>query len=223
MLSINDILRVSTLSTLCVFLALFSSCMGRQGPRKAKKSVPATSYDDNGRNEDGPAPINLLIPHEVSHCQWFHENSSFPSTSSLLLGGYSVCQSSFYPTKIFFQLQTPPSFGEDICIIPINHRSNGDLLYIGDIKCKGIFSSSEIYKFRVESNRKNFSNFPITGVLIMRDREFLYPSPYSGLKTSSAEAYDECLEYVERGDNRYCEVFEQVGQFVPHKFQSDDQ
>ena len=204
------------------FLFFYYSCLVDNGPR-----APRQPGSQNGKKVflGSPSPhdsskINLYIPDEASHCQWFHQDSPFPKTSKHLLGGYSVCQGQSDMTDIFFQLQQSSHSGEEICIVPI-HQAQGQgntPLYIGYPKCKRIYDSSEIHQFYLSKDRENFETFSITGVLIMRDTKFYYPSPYNK-KIYSSEAYHECLDKItEESIASYCTTFHHSRNFVYEDF-----
>lgn len=156
------------------------------------------------------------IPSEVSHCTWSTDGSSGFASSTNYLGDYTLCQSKTDETVFYFQLKTIPS--TPVCILPTASNS-GSSVYIGGPICTSISSNQKIYKITVAKNRAGFTNFSISGAMIMKDQvAYYYPYPYNST-LYSVDAYLRCMYMTYYYNNGYyCATYQSAGQFTYHKF-----
>lgn len=167
----------------------------------------------------------LNVPSDASHCSWSGDGSNgFPYSNAHLAadesnsseGGYSVCQSSTTETDVYLQLKTPIT-GHQLCVIPTYH-SGSNSVYVGEPRCLYVRSSTSIYKVSLIKNRVGYTSYPITGVMIMRDKAYEYGSPFYQV-ILSPDAYIFCSQWLAQyGDPSYCIPFKSAGHYVYHQF-----
>lgn len=218
------------------FLVLLVATMACEGPRDARSrrgasddafssSTSTDSDNDNGvtvvDNDNGGIGTGTptdQIPTEIQHCNWSTDGvNGFQSTSSHL-GSYTFCQarSPGVETDVYLQLQSPISDSQ-VCVIPtFNNGSNS--IYVGEPRCLSATDNKRIYKIGLIKNRPGYSNFAITGAMIMKDKAFFYPAPFYQY-VLSPDAYLFCANFLDQyGDASYCTSFSSVGEYKYHQF-----
>ncbi|MBT7609424.1 MAG: hypothetical protein HN576_06695 [Bacteriovoracaceae bacterium] len=185
-------------------------------------------YNGNGGNENGnggnensnptatPTPNGQTVPPEISHCSWSSDGVNGFASTHAHIGAYTLCQSSSDQTKVHLQVKSPITDSQ-VCVIPTYH-SNNRAIYIGEPRCLLINSNMSIYPISLLRNRTGYSNFQITGVMVMKDKAFFYPSPFYQYLLSP-DAFLFCSQWLDQtGDSSYCYAFDSIGQYVYHQF-----
>lgn len=156
------------------------------------------------------------IPVQVSHCRWPGTSGGAYAHQHHHLGQYTVCQSTQQDTDIYIQVRDPVT-DSNLCLIPTYH-SNDKAVFIGEPRCFKAEKTDTIYRIGLLKNRTGYSNFNVTGVMIMRDRAYFYPHPYNQ-NLLSPDAYLFCSQWLDQyGDPTYCQAFDAVGQYIYHRF-----
>jgi hypothetical protein len=220
------------------FLGLFG-CDGTRERRPTKSSGTgnAYSYFNPGASGFGTSPTSaasvstgtatpvvtsnpavpaVAIPAELKHCSWSMDGVTGYEKSHVHIGSYTLCKSSLNPLDVYLQVKTPITDAQ-LCIIPTTNSGNSST-YIGEPKCLMIDTNNNVYKITLEKNRPSFSSYSLTGVMLMKDKQFYYPSPFNRYALSP-DAYLFCSQWLgQTGDPSYCAAFNQVGQYVYHQF-----
>ena len=189
-------------------------------PVYANPETPYYTGTESRDEEVEPTPVaTSSLPDEIAHCQWSTDGSTGFSKSSSHLGNYSLCQVN--ETDIYIQLQTPVTDCQ-VCIIPTYNSSSSNLsIYIGEPRCIYITDATKIYKVTMLKNRSGYTNFSITGVMIMKDKMYAYGPPFGTpyINLLSPDAYLFCSNWLSQtGNSAYCQTFVSVGQYVYHQF-----
>ena len=159
---------------------------------------------------------------EISHCQWSENGTgNFPYNHSII-GNFAICLSSSGNNKIYFQIQNP-IYDSPICFFPTTNQDNATT-YIGEAVCLNATSSTSIYPVQLYKNRSGYSNYEITGVMVMKDAYYYFQYPYySSLLIPDAYVY--CMNhmantqyYYGEADTTYCEAFDAAKQYMYHQF-----
>ncbi|GEM_PF-621314 len=168
---------------------------------------------------------SITVPSEVSQCNWSSNGSTgFQSTGAHLSpnednaseGAYTLCQSSSNPLDIWLQVKNPIT-SEQLCLIPTYH-SGTNSVYIGEPKCLYVRSNTTLYKISMIKNRSGFSTYPVTGVMVMRDKAYEYGAPFYQV-ILSPDAYIFCSQWLAQyGDPSYCIPFKSGGHYQYHQF-----
>jgi hypothetical protein len=216
-----------------ILLSIFIGC---DAPRSRRDSgYDSTQYNPYAVNTSAYSPTvtdpnsvvadsntttpdaTTSIPAEISHCQWSSDgNNGFQVSNTQHLGGYTLCQSSEDETIVYVQVQYPIT-SEDLCLIP-NYYSGSRSIYIGEPRCLQIASNKEIYKVDLIKNRSGFESYSINGVMMMKDKAFVYPWPFAQA-IKSPDAYIYCANWLDSyGDASFCTAFDSVGEYVAHQF-----
>ncbi len=219
------------------FLVLLVATMACEGPRDARSRRGATddafssSTSTDSDNDDGGVTVadndngnttstdtGTQIPPEIDHCNWSTDGVNGFESSSTHLGSYTFCQaeSPGVETDVYLQLQMPISDSQ-VCVIPtFNNGANS--IYVGEPRCLSATDNKRIYKIGLIKNRPGYSNFAITGAMIMKDKAFLYPAPFNQY-VLSPDAYLFCANFLDQyGDGSYCQAFSSVAQYKYHQF-----
>lgn len=219
------------------FLILLVATMACEGPRSARTRSGATddafsrSTSSDSDNDDGGVTVadnddggsgtgtgSSQIPTEIDHCNWSSDGVNGFQSASSHLGAYTFCQakSPGVETDVYLQLQMPISDSQ-VCVIPtFNNGSNS--IYIGEPRCLSATDNKRIYKIGLIKNRPGYSNFAITGAMIMKDKAFFYPAPFNQY-VLSPDAYLFCANFLDQyGDSSYCQSFSSVAQYKYHQF-----
>ncbi len=163
-----------------------------------------SSTDDTSTDES-------TIPTEIAHCSWSEDGVSGFTESHSHLGEYTLCQST-NKKDVWIQVKTPITDSQ-VCIIP-THNSGSSSVYIGEPRCLMISDSKTIYKVTLYTNRTGYTNFSITGAMVMKDKAYFYPSPFYQY-VLSPDAYIYCSQFLDQyNDSSYCSAFKSVGQYV---------
>jgi len=156
------------------------------------------------------------VPAEVSHCNWSSDGISGYQSSSTHIDKFTLCQSKDSDTTVYIQVKTPDT-AYQVCLIP-TYNSGSTITYLGEPRCLYITSATQIYKLTMLKNRQNFTTYLITGIMMMKDKSYQYPSPFYK-NILSPDAYMFCANWLEQtNDSSYCQAFEQVGAYVYHQF-----
>lgn len=183
---------------------------------KTQQKLPVVSKKTTSKPKKKSSSSGL--PKEVSHCQFANKaphKSGFQNQSSHI-GPYTLCQHKTKEREFWIQVRDP--FQQpNLCLIPTTHQGVNSTA-IGGPVCLKVADSSKVYRLRVSKDRKGFSKFKITGAMIMKDKSYYYPAPYSQY-VLSPDAYLFCLQVLENELNpSYCQTFKTVGQYVYHQF-----
>ncbi|WP_372654668.1 hypothetical protein [Halobacteriovorax sp.] len=155
------------------------------------------------------------IPDEIAHCTWSADGVSGFAESHTHLGEYTFCQST-NKKDVWIQVKTPITDSQ-VCIIP-THNSGSSSVYIGEPRCLMISDSKTIYKVTLYTNRTGYTNFSITGAMVMKDKAYFYPSPFYQY-VLSPDAYIYCSQFLDQyKDSSYCTAFKSVGQYISKVF-----
>ncbi len=222
------------LTILCLITLFASSCDAprMRGDNSSSNSIeyssfdtatptPSSSLDNNTTtrtSEEAATPV-ASIPSEINHCSWSTDGSTGYTSEHLHLGKMTVCQSRIKDTDIYIQLQSNFSDSQ-LCLIPTYH-SGSRSIYIGEPRCIYIQESGRIYKVEMLKNRTGYTNFTVTGVMMMKDKMYQYGYPYGNPYRwmMSVDAYLFCANTLDQsGDSSYCEAFSKLGQYVYNQF-----
>lgn len=184
------------------------------------------SNSGNGSNSNGESSnSSVTIPSHISHCQWAVDGSAGfaysnkhmdPDESSSTNGRYTVCQSSADEKDIYIQVKNPINDSQ-VCIFPTYH-SGSNSVYIGEPRCLVVDDNKKIYKVSVLKNRAGFTQYPVTGVMIMKDKSYFYDRPYYQ-EILSPDAYVFCSNWLAQfNDPSYCIEFKNKSHFVYKQF-----
>ncbi len=216
-----------------MFLVLLVAAMGCEGPRDARSRRGASSdaftdsndYSNTGNSgsgdtvtvvDDTGSGTESNIPAEIRNCQWSTDGNTGFQSSSSHLGSYTLCQSSTTETDVYLQLRTPVNDSQ-ICVIP-TFNNGATSIYIGEPRCLTAVDNKKIYKIGLLKNRPGYSNFAITGAMVMKDKAFFYPAPFYQY-VLSPDAYIFCSNFLDQyGDGSYCQSFKTVGEYQYHQF-----
>ncbi len=185
-------------------------------------SGPSSSSDRDGVdydiiNDQGQGSKSSgQIPNEISHCRWPSISGGAFASEHQHIGQYTVCQSTAKDTDVYIQVRHPIT-DSTLCLIPTYHSGN-KAIFIGEPRCFEARNSESVYRIGLLKNRPGYSNFNVTGVMIMRDRAYFYPYPFNQYLLSP-DAYLFCAEWLDRhNDPSYCQAFDAVGQYIYHRF-----
>ena len=169
---------------------------------------------------DGIYPANA-VPQEASHCSWSTDGSSGFSFTHSYTGDYTLCRAQGSETVYYLQTKVPSSQSIPLCLIPTTHiqtPSGSKSVYIGEPRCVHNTDNTKVYKIVLYKNRIYYTNYPITGVMIMKDELVEYPQPYMGWYLNP-DAYMFCIQYLANyGSDAFCDTFDSMGQYVYHEF-----
>lgn len=181
---------------------------------------------DDGTEANDPFDFYATLPQEIRSCQWSADGQSGFSRTHSSIGDYSICQGT-NELDIFIQVKNPPSVNNPICLLPTT-TEDGDTFYIGEPKCVSMSDNQTIYKITLDKNRSGASQYPVDGVAIMKYELNYYNFPpisngqYYQQKAGmyyNPYAYVECIYQLQyNGDDRFCRVFDSVGQYVQNNF-----
>lgn len=219
--------------TFCLLLFTLAACdqprdrrTAYRGTQNEDNSSYSYNYNDNGNGNNGgnnggnatptATPGGQTVPQDISHCSWSSDGVNGFASTHPHLGPYTVCQSSSDETKVHIQVQNPV-LDAQVCLIPTYH-SNNRAIYIGEPRCLLLNQNTSIYTVNMLKNRTGYSNFQVTGVMVMKDKAFFYPAPfYQYLLTPDAFLF--CSQWLDQtGDSSYCYSFDSVGQYIYHQF-----
>jgi len=175
--------------------------------------------------DSGGSSGSITIPTEVSQCSWaqdgqngFERGSAHlsPSEDSTTEGAYTLCQSSSAENDVYLQLKNPVTDNQ-LCLIPTYHSSSNSV-YVGEPRCLFVRSNTSLYKVSLVKNRDGFTQYPITGVMIMKDKAYQYGAPFYQM-ILSPDAYIFCSQWLAQyGDPSYCVPFKSAGHYTYHQF-----
>jgi hypothetical protein len=189
-----------------------------------------TDTDTNNNTDptdNTPTPTGSpTIPEEVRHCQWSvdgingFQNSGHahlsPTESSASEGAFTICQSRTNETIIYLQLKASINDAQ-VCVFP-TYEADGKSVYLGEPRCLLAQSPKTIYKVNLLKNRSGYSSYPVTGVMVMKDKSYFYQAPFYQFALSP-DAYTFCSQWMAQyGDPSYCSSFKQGGHYVYQKF-----
>ena len=186
----------------------------------------SSRYDDDDEDDDDIS-ASLSIPDGASHCDWSDDDTDnfqmggahfADDEITATSGAYTLCQHESSDTTVYFQIKNPIG-DEQICLIPTYH-SGSNSTYLGEPRCFYASRSDKIYTVTLYKNRTGFSNYAVTGVMMMRDKSYFYTSPYpTNYKIFSVDAYLYCANYLAAyGSDAYCTAFAAAGHYVYHQF-----
>jgi len=190
----------------------------------------SNNSNSNSNNTDTPTTTidpSITVPSGAENCNWSQDGTTgynigaahFAADESTLTdGAYNICQHPSSETTIFFQLKNAIS-SEQVCMIPM-YDNAGYSTYLGEPRCFTPSIAGKIYTITLYKNRSGFSNYSINGVMMMRDKNYFFTSPYpTTYKISTVDAYLYCSNYLAAYSNdTYCQVFSSGGHYVYDKF-----
>ena len=184
-----------------------------------------TGGSSTGGSTTGGDTGSVTIPNEVSHCNWSPDGQNgfqsaaahmAPDETTASNGNYTLCQSTTNPLDVYLQVKNPIT-SEQLCLIPTYH-SAGNSVYIGEPRCLYVRSNTTLYKITLVKNRSGFSTYPVTGVMMMRDKAYEYGAPFYQV-ILSPDAYIFCSQWLAQyGDPSYCIPFKSAGHYIYHQF-----
>ncbi len=183
--------------------------------------------DEDDDEDDDDSGSSITIPSGAENCDWSTDGTSdynvggahlAENESSTSDGAYNICQNSSSETSIYFQIKNGFS-DEQLCMIPM-YETGGNSTYLGEPRCFTPSIDGKIYSITLYKNRSGFTSYPITGVMMMRDKSYYYTSPYPTNSTIySVDAYLYCANYLAAyGSDAYCRAFAAGGHYVYHSF-----
>ncbi|MDC1174394.1 hypothetical protein OAT67_03315 [Bacteriovoracaceae bacterium] len=185
----------------------------------------SSSSSGSGSGSGSGSSSAVTIPSQINHCQWAtdgetgfassHKHLS-PDEDSSSNGNYTVCKSTADEKDIYLQVKHPIDDAQ-VCIFPTYH-SGSNSVYIGEPRCLLVDDNKKIYKVSVLKNRAGFTQYPVTGVMIMKDKAYFYDRPYYQ-EILSPDAYVFCSNWMAQfNDPSYCVEFKNKGHFVYKQF-----
>jgi hypothetical protein len=219
---------------LVIVMVMISSCNEQRSRSTAYSknnnngltSLGGTNYKTGTTTTDGRIPAGTIdsgtgrvddkstLPPEVAHCKFALDTKSALEIPSSSLGAMTICKSKEDDRIIYTQFEKDQT--ARILMFPTYH-SGTKSFYIGspvyNIQ-ETTLAAYKIYKYELEKNRKGFENYPITGVMMMKDEVNFYPFPFQGPYRNN-EAYMMCNDWLyHSNDSRYCNAFKAVGKYV---------
>lgn len=184
-----------------------------------QQTTTTTAYSVAGKSnstDSSKVNTNPDIPSAASHCSFSDDGITGFQSLHNHLGKYTICQSRADDKDIYFQLETPIK-DVQLCFIPM--FDNGKkAIYIGEPRCIGPNIKSKIYNVKMLKNRKNFEEYKLTGLMVLKDKAFFYPAPFSQY-ILSPDAFIFCSQWLDQtGDQSYCESFNSKKQFIYNSF-----
>jgi hypothetical protein len=157
---------------------------------------------------------------EITHCNWSKDGVKGYQNLSVHIGEYTLCLGSKNDkngiSNVYIQTKQK-EFDSEVCIIP-TYNGKEQTFYIGRENCIRIDDNKTVYKVKLKKNSPGFQDFRITGAMIIKDKMYFYPSPFYQ-NILAPDAYFHCIDWMKKtGDNSYCKAFQDVPQYVFHKF-----
>ncbi len=227
-----------------IFLGLATACYSPSETRtKGGRSVDETSaiFGDYSsashyylRSGDGLAnsshhdPNSGQIPDEISHCTWsLNGTDGYASGSGHFSQGeldqnqknLNLCQHKGDELKVYLQLKYIPT--EGVCLIPtFRNEQDGKQTSIGNFRCQRMASdNTKAQLFELVKDRVGFTQFPINGVMLMKDKKYTFPPPYPKHPISNLAAYNHCMQQlVQKRNHLFCVAFKRAGHYHYHQF-----
>jgi hypothetical protein len=137
------------------------------------------------------------------------------SSAAAELGSVGVCKSSQDETLVRFVTSMAQTQMPRICLIPTYKDQSGNTTYLGDPQCT-LTESEKVYTGRLYKNRTGLSNYPLTGVMIMK--ETLLPDyfacmdayvKYINFYCPAAPTYPPCVTGASQSRDSLCNYFKQ--------------
>ncbi len=180
------------------------------------------SNSDDTTNNGNSSTGTITTPSDVSSdCKLSNNGTSGFGYTNNLIGDFSICVSSGSNTTVYFQLKSGVQDAQ-VCFIPTTNSGNV-ITYIGGPVCQYVTDNS-VKTFNIIKNRVGYTGSAMTGVLIMKNQQVAYPSPYAQTSgqvryLNNVDAYYLCTQYREYYNiSQYCQAFDSVGQYVYHQF-----
>jgi len=161
-----------------------------------------------------PADTNPF-PEEVLHCG-FNKVGGTNFTPSTVFGPYKICKSKI-TDDIYLQFQNAVA-DANVCVFPTT-SSTGGSVYIGEARCVVATSPYSIYKLNMIKNRPNYSQYQMTGIMMMKDMKYYYPNRFRAYEYAP-NAYMFCMQWLDQTcnsascDSSYCEDFKSIRQHI---------
>lgn len=178
-----------------------------------------------GTTTGGTTVGGVSVPADASHCTWSTDGDTGfqysavhmdPQENNASNGKYTICKSTSNPMDVYIQVQNPLE-GHQLCLIPTTH-SGSNSVYIGEPRCLYVRSNTTLYKVSMLKNRPGYSNYQMTGVMMMKDKAYQYDAPFYQV-ILSPDAYIFCSQWLAQyGDPAYCIPFKAGGHYVYHQF-----
>lgn len=178
-----------------------------------------------GTTTGGDTVGGTTVPADAQNCTWSSDGENGfqfsavhmdPQEQSASNGRYTICKSSSNPMDVYLQVQNPIE-GHQLCLIPTTH-SGSNSVYIGEPRCLYVRSNTTLYKISMIKNRPGYSNYQMTGVMMMKDKAYQYDVPFYQV-ILSPDAYIFCSQWLAQyGDPSYCIPFKAAGHYVYHQF-----
>ncbi len=174
------------------------------GTGSGSSSTPVTTPESTSSSN---------VPADAAHCSWSTDGVSGFQYNHSHLGDYSFCRSSQSETTVYVQVKqsfsSPP-----LCIIPTTNFG-GSSTYIGEPRCLYPSKNTTIYKIVLYKNRFNYTNFPLTGAMLMKDEIHQYGGPYNNQYLLTPDAYMYCIDMLSQS-SEYCAEFQKQPYFIYH-------
>ena len=145
---------------------------------------------DAGQSGNDPYldPGQSQVPVEISHCTWSRGGSDGYAFSGRHFSrgeidavekNVNLCQHQAEELKVYLQLKHPLS--EGVCLVPTFHNDqDGKQVSIGNFRCQRMTSdNTKAQLFELVKDRVGMTQFPVTGVMVMKDKKYVYPSTLS--------------------------------------------
>lgn len=191
------------------------------------ENANTSTTNNNSNTNTSTTNSTITIPSGAENCDWSQDGTTgykigaahfAADETTVANGSYNICQSSNSETTVFFQIKNPIS-SEQVCLIPM-YDNAGYSTYLGEPRCFTPSDAGKIYTITLYKNRSGFSNYSINGVMMMRDKNYFFTSPYpTNYQISTVDAYLYCSNYLATyGNNAYCQAFSTGGHYVYEKF-----
>lgn len=200
-------------SLIFIFILIFIGC---EQPRK-RQTLTTDSYqgafttgnpstggssgsgENGGGSDDGSGGSN--IPNEFT-CQ--NLGTTNYSKSSPHLNNYNICQSNVDPGHIAIQLED--DHNAQVCVFPTHASGYGSILVGTQAGCF-YANAGEVNYIQLANNRPGYGNYPINSVMIIKDIQYGFPSPYNSVEYATT-AYVECQQILEAyNEPSFCQTF----------------
>lgn len=141
----------------------------------------------------------------------FEACSLSPKGNSVSLGAVGICKSSIDPTQIKFRTSLSDTQTRT-CIIPTYKDQSGNSTYLGDPQCT-LTVAGNIYSGKLFITRQGFQNYPMTGVIIMKEPlldgyyQCMHSFVTGSMNCANSPAYQTCFQqqrFTNPAAHQYC-------------------
>jgi hypothetical protein len=220
--------------TTVISLVILGSCDAPSSGNSQRQVIVRDQSSSRFDNTPTTSPVpttpttptsSLNIPSDASHCSWsedgqtgFMHSATHLSATENRSTAFTACKSNSNNDTVYFQLEEPIT-DTQLCFIPM-HQQGASSTYLGVPRCLNATDNKKIYTVRMYKDRPGFQNLDINGVMIIKDKSYSFPYPYSR-NLLAPDAFLECnqqLTHPVYPNSYFCDTFISVGHYHFHKF-----